>query len=258
MRSEAGGATEATYELVISVDARRSGAYDDSGKTRMREQLYRVLEGAFTQARVPMSAVHLEDRGDGVLAAVAGRVPPTLLLGLWVVEVHEQLRAENGALRIPLGLRIGMHVGPVRHDAKGISGRAVDHACRLADSDTVRQALDAAAGADLIVVVSESLYEDVVRSGGKFVEPEQYTEARLRVKEGEARAWYLLPGRPRTGPAPAPARPGTAHRPPDRLAGGGQPPGEVQVMVHGDMSTHSGNLYQAPVHIGRKGGDGRA
>ncbi|MFT2015949.1 hypothetical protein ACMA1D_08920 [Streptomyces sp. 796.1] len=195
MDQEPGDAAEARYELVISVDARGSGGWDDTEKPRMRARVYRVLESAFGQAKVARDAVHLEDRGDGVLVSVAGRVAVTRLLGLWLVEVHEHLREENRELRTPLGLRIGLHVGPVRHDARGISGRAVDLACRLADAPVARELL-AAEGADLVVVVSHALYEDVVSSGGKFIHPERYAPARLLLKEGEVTAWCQVPGRP--------------------------------------------------------------
>ncbi|KUN89772.1 hypothetical protein AQJ66_01450 [Streptomyces bungoensis] len=269
MNHDATELTEEHYELVISVDARRSGQYDDVDKTRMRERIYRVVETAFAHASVAGDALHLEDRGDGVLASVAGRIAASRLLGLWLVEVHEQLRHENRDLRVPLGLRIGMHVGPVRHDPRGISGRAVDLACRLADSAVARQLLDAE-GADLVVATSQSLYEDVVSSGGKFIEPAYYSRAGLRLKEGEVTAWFHLPGRPAPeipGPqAPATEQPGEpagtdgaddfeglqeaplartpAHRP-DRRSG------STQITVHGDMSQHHDNVYQQPVHIGR-------
>ncbi|UIX32449.1 hypothetical protein [Streptomyces sp. GQFP] len=196
--------SEARYELVISVDARRSGQYDDIDRPRMRARIYRVVETAFTHAKVARDAVHMEDRGDGVLLSVSARIPVTRLLGLWTVELHENLRDENRALKVPLGLRIGMHVGPVRHDPHGISGRAVDLACRLADSAAARELLDAE-GADLVLVTSNSLYEDVVRGGGKFIEPERYTSARLTLKEGETTAWFHLPGRAAAGSPRTPA-----------------------------------------------------
>ncbi|MFJ9415250.1 hypothetical protein ACIRPT_13915 [Streptomyces sp. NPDC101227] len=274
--------TEARYELVISVDARRSGDYDDVDKPRMRARIYRILEAAFVGANVARDAVHMEDRGDGVLLSVAGRIAVTRLLGLWMVEVHENLRDENRALRVPLGLRVGMHVGPVRHDDRGISGRAVDLACRLADSPVARQLLDAER-ADLVLVTSQSLYEDVVSSGGKFIEPAHYAPARLELKEGEVTAWFRLPGR--TAPvmpvgeaggagaaqgageaaAVGEAAPAAGTRPPvegDAGAGAADTdaddrPGASgdRYTVHGDMSRHSGNVYQQPVHIGRITGD---
>ncbi|MFF1741370.1 hypothetical protein [Streptomyces mirabilis] len=267
--------TEARYELVISVDARRSGEYDDVDKQRMRERIYRVLEAAFTHAKVARDAVHMEDRGDGVLLSVAGRIAVTRLLGLWMVEVHENLRDENRGLRVPLGLRVGMHVGPVRHDGRGISGRAVDLACRLADSPLARRLLDAER-ADLVLVTSQSLYEDVVSSGGKFIEPAHYSSARLELKEGEVTAWFHLPGRPapQIPAAPVPPAAPAGDPPPtaDTTAGHAGHADDVEDVqdvkcddpadgpgahytVHGDMSQHSDNVYQQPVHIGRITGD---
>ncbi|MFD4179291.1 hypothetical protein [Streptomyces anulatus] len=195
MEHDALDAGEARYELVISVDARRSGQYGDAEKPRMRERIYRVLETAFAQAGVGRDAVHMEDRGDGVLVSVPGRIAVTRLLGLWMVEVHENLREENRSLLVPLGLRVAMHVGPVRHDSRGISGRAVDLTCRLADSAVARQLLDRER-ADLVLAVSDSLYVDVVSAGGKFIEPARFSSARLALKEGEVSAWFHLPGRP--------------------------------------------------------------
>ncbi|MFD7700808.1 hypothetical protein [Streptomyces caelestis] len=276
--------TEAHYELVISVDARRSGEYDDVDKPRMRDRIYRVVETAFTHAKVARDAVHMEDRGDGVLLSVASRIAVSRLLGLWLVEAHEKLRDENRGLAVPLGLRVGMNVGPVRHDGRGISGRAVDLACRLADSSVARGLLDAEK-ADLVLVVSSSLYEDAVRGGGKFIEPAHYSPARLALKEGEVTAWFHLPGRPApeipdtvpaTPPARTPAAGPDAARPgegggagegggTEDVGGGTEDVGGgthghrpdrsgVRYDVAGDVSHHHHNEYRGNVHIGRNTG----
>ncbi|MGQ4717935.1 hypothetical protein ACUN22_30180 [Streptomyces anulatus] len=289
MEHDALDAGEARYELVISVDARRSGQYSDAEKPRMRERIYRVLETAFAQAGVGRDAVHMEDRGDGVLVSVPGRIAVTRLLGLWMVEVHENLREENRSLLVPLGLRVAMHVGPVRHDSRGISGRAVDLTCRLADSAVARQLLDRER-ADLVLAVSDSLYVDVVSAGGKFIEPARFSPARLALKEGEFSAWFHLPGRPAPDIGPiAPEEPSTpAGGPPaapvggpeaalaamdaalaaraaaaagrrvDDSDGGGDgddEDGGDRYRAQGDLSVHRNNVYQQPVHIGRVTGD---
>ncbi|MFJ9890873.1 hypothetical protein ACIQRW_34185 [Streptomyces sp. NPDC091287] len=274
MEHDALDAGEARYELVISVDARRSGQYGDADKPRMRERIYRVLETAFAQAGVGRDAVHMEDRGDGVLVSVPGRIAVTRLLGLWMVEVHENLREENRSLLVPLGLRVAMHVGPVRHDSRGISGRAVDLTCRLADSSVARQLLDREQ-ADLVLAVSDSLYVDVVSAGGKFIEPARFSRARLALKEGEVSAWFHLPGRPAPGIGPiAPEEPGpTASGPAGAPAAGADASpaaaaperarddrddeededgdASARYTARGDLSVHQHNVYQQPVHIGR-------
>ncbi|MFD0041051.1 hypothetical protein ACFVIZ_25855 [Streptomyces anulatus] len=289
MEHDALDAGEARYELVISVDARRSGQYSDAEKPRMRERIYRVLETAFAQAGVGRDAVHMEDRGDGVLVSVPGRIAVTRLLGLWMVEVHENLREENRSLLVPLGLRVAMHVGPVRHDSRGISGRAVDLTCRLADSAVARQLLDRER-ADLVLAVSDSLYADVISAGGKFIEPARFSSARLALKEGEVSAWFHLPGRP--APDIGPIAPEEPSAPAGGPAGGpaaapvGGPEAALAAMdaalaartaaaagrrvddsdgddedgadryrAQGDLSVHRNNVYQQPVHIGRVTGD---
>ncbi|OKI49790.1 hypothetical protein AMK17_37345 [Streptomyces sp. CB00072] len=285
MEHDALDAGEARYELVISVDARRSGQYSDAEKPRMRERIYRVLETAFAQAGVGRDAVHMEDRGDGVLVSVPGRIAVTRLLGLWMVEVHENLREENRSLLVPLGLRVAMHVGPVRHDSRGISGRAVDLTCRLADSAVARQLLDRER-ADLVLAVSDSLYLDVVSAGGKFIEPARFSQARLALKEGEVPAWFHLPGRPAPGIGPiAPEEPSAPAGGPAAAPVGGPEAalaamdaalaaraaaaagrrvddsdgddegGADRYQAQGDLSVHRNNVYQQPVHIGRVTGD---
>ncbi|MEW2069808.1 hypothetical protein [Streptomyces sp. NPDC007346] len=257
-------AGEARYELVISVDARRSGQYGDAEKPLMRERIYRVLETAFTQARVARDALHLEDRGDGVLISVPGRIAVARLLGLWIVEVHENLRQENRSLLVPLGLRVAMHVGPVRRDGRGISGHAVDLTCRLADSSVARRLLDRER-ADLVLAVSDSLYLEVVAAGGKFIDPARYAPARLTLKEGEVTAWFHLPGRPspvirETGPD-EPATPPPVGPAPFVLADEDDHDGDhedededgeesVQYLARNNLYVHRDNVYEQSVHIG--------
>ncbi|MFD8006077.1 SAV_2336 N-terminal domain-related protein [Streptomyces mirabilis] len=225
-------------ELVIMVDARASGMYNDVDRRATRAQMFRMLESAFDYADVPEDAVHMEDRGDGVLIAVAGQISPTQLLGPWLVNVYEELRNENRRRRTLLRLRIGMHDGPVRHDHLGISGSTVDHACRLTDSAVTRKLLDAEEG-DLLVVASQSLYEGVIRYGGRFIEPARYSSARLELKQGEAIAWFHLLGRP------APDIPVilTQRKRPDELVSIMQ---EVTLLLEGITVPLKGGMYPEP------------
>jgi hypothetical protein len=196
----------AVYKCLLSVDARASGGYLDGAKKRMRAQIYTLARGAFAAAGVGQAMVHMEDRGDGFIAAVDARVPPVQLVGRWLAEVHDRQRRENEHLARRLGLRVAIHVGPVEHDDEGLSGAAMDFVCRLADSQTARDVLERS-GRDLVCVVSDSLYHDVVRHGGHFVEPSAYLAGRVELKEGPATAWFHVPGEPRP-PVPG-AEPGT-------------------------------------------------
>ncbi|MFC8094819.1 SAV_2336 N-terminal domain-related protein [Streptomyces sp. NPDC057301] len=181
--------------LVIVVDTVASGIYSDSSARDMRARMYRVLERALEYAGVPRDAVHMNDRGDGVLIAVDGHIPSARLVGPWLMSVYEELRYENRERRTRLKLRVGMHNGHVMHDHMGIVGSAVNHATQLVDSPIARNLLDAA-DADLLVGASESLYEGVIRNGDGFIDPARYSPVRLQFKQGEAIAWFHMPGRP--------------------------------------------------------------
>lgn len=186
----------AVYKFLMSVDARGSGRYLDNAKLRMRRRIYACADDAFDSSGVGRALIHREDRGDGFIAAVDARVPPAQLIGPWLAELYQGLRDGNEELSVPLGLRVGMHVGPVQHDDDGMAGEAVDQVCRLADSDMTRDVL-AHSGRDLVCVVSDSLYQAVVKHGGRFMEPSTYRAARLMLKEGPVTAWFHIPGETR-------------------------------------------------------------
>ncbi|MFC9281767.1 hypothetical protein [Streptomyces collinus] len=186
----------AVYKTLMSVDTRGSGGYLDGAKRRMRARIYDLAHASFAATGVAKSMLHLEDRGDGFIAAVDARIPPVRLLGTWLAEMHQRQRAGNEDLARRLGLRVGLHVGPVEHDEEGLSGHAMDLVCRLADAPVTRTVLEHS-GRDLVLVVSDSLHHEVVRHGGRFVEPSAYRPARVALKEGPVTAWFHVPGEAR-------------------------------------------------------------
>ncbi|QCX80713.1 hypothetical protein C9F11_35650 [Streptomyces sp. YIM 121038] len=196
---------EAVHRLVVSADVKGAGRLGHQAKLRSRRAMYEVFEAAFAAVGVG-GQVHVEDRGDGVLAALAPQVPPAAMVGLWLEEVHQGLREHNRGVREPLRLRIAMHGGPVSHDGRGLVGRAVDLTCRLCDSEPARAILAADDGVDVVFVVSDVLYRSVVAEGGRFVEPEHYRPLPVRAKETDEVAWFHVPRRTRP-PLPAPVAP---------------------------------------------------
>ncbi|MER5300701.1 hypothetical protein ABT039_14725 [Streptomyces lasiicapitis] len=206
---------EAVHRLVVSADVKGSGRLGHQAKLQSRRGMYGIFESAFDAVAVGGGQVHLEDRGDGVLAALAPEVPPVDLVGLWLEEVYQGVRAHNAGLSDRLRLRIAMHAGPVSHDGRGLVGRAVDLTCRLCDSREAKEILAADDAIDLVFVVSDGLYRSVVVEGGRFVEPEHYRPIPVQAKETDEVAWFHVPRRTQP-PVPRP-------RPPARPTGVGVP-----------------------------------
>ncbi|MEU3917680.1 hypothetical protein [Streptomyces sp. NPDC029004] len=186
----------AVHRLVVFADACGSGELGLEAKKRMRAAMYEAFAEAYASVGIEPGRVHQEDRGDGILAALEPEVPPTLMVGRWVDTLYESLRELNGGSAQRLRLRVGMNAGLVLNDGKGLVGRAVDLACRLCDSAAAKRVMANAVDADLLIVVSDWLYANVVAEGGRYVEPGHYRQAPVKNKETDEAAWFLIPRRP--------------------------------------------------------------
>ncbi|MFD7572377.1 hypothetical protein ACFV6U_17905 [Streptomyces sp. NPDC059810] len=241
---EVGGEACGIHRFVVFGDICGSGTLDLAEKKHQRAAMYAAFDDAYSSVGVEPGTFHQEDRGDGILVALRPDVPPTLMVGRWIDTLYESLRAHNQGRVRPLRLRIGMNAGLVTQDRHGLVGRAVDLAARLCDSAPAKRIMNETPEIDLVVVVSDWLYGNVVADGGRYVEPDHYRSARIRSKETDEAAWFHVPRRPappligRDGelppegePAPAgePAAAGEPGAPGGRApAGGGPPPPSVR------------------------------
>ncbi|MCP9956821.1 hypothetical protein [Streptomyces sudanensis] len=265
----------AIHRLVVYGDACASGTLGIDAKRRMRAAMYASFGEAYAAVGVDPGHVHQEDRGDGILAALRPDVPPTLMVGRWVDTLYESLREHNAGRDPRLRMRVGMNAGLVLDDGEGLVGRAVDLACRLCDSAAAKDVMARADDADLLVVVSGWLYDNVVSEGGRYVEPGHYRPARVRAKETDETAWFHIPrrsapplpgdpgGRPagvrdrtpgaaRTGGGPTPG-----DGPPPRTADA--PPSGRSYRAGGDLQVFEGNTIRGGftgIRKDRDGGEG--
>ncbi|MDH2387885.1 hypothetical protein QCN29_03595 [Streptomyces sp. HNM0663] len=246
---------QALNRLVVSVDAEGSSRRDAKGKLRLRDTVYRVVHAASAAIGVPSETVHLEDRGDGVLLAMDPAVPPQHMVGIWLEEVYQQLREEQHATdpASRVRLRIAMHMGPVTDDGRGLVGGTVDIACGLCDCPEARAVLTAAESSDLVFVASQLLYDTVIAEGGRFVEPEHYRSAAVRVKGKPQSAWLYVPRLPAppfpvprdSGPPPGPG-PHPGPEPAGTAQGGaaqGAAAGPVRTAEDPPLSAPAAPLY---------------
>ncbi|MFB7587704.1 hypothetical protein [Streptomyces sp. NPDC056169] len=183
------------HRFVVFGDICGSGTLDMAEKQLHRTAMYAAFDEAYASVGVEPGTFHQEDRGDGVLAALRPDMPPRLMVGRWIDTLYESLRAQNTGRSRRLRLRIGMNAGLVVQDRHGLVGRAVDLAARLCDSPTAKRIMAETPDVDLLVVVSDWLYGNVVAEGGRYVEPDHYRRARIRSKETDEAAWFHVPRR---------------------------------------------------------------
>lgn len=242
--ASSGAGAGAIHRLVVFGDAVGSGSWSMDAKRRMRAAMYEAFGEAYAAIGVEPGTVHQEDRGDGILGALRPEVPPSLMVGRWIDTMYESLREHNAGRRERLRMRVGMNAGLVLEDGHGLVGRAVDLACRLCDSPTAKQVMTAAPDADLLVVVSDWLYGNVVVEGGRYVEPGHYRQARVRSKETDETAWFHIPRRP-APPLPPFDETDGGDGSGDPETGGGPTRGDGPPPTEAPLTPTKGNRYQA-------------
>ncbi|MCC9310933.1 hypothetical protein LN042_28340 [Kitasatospora sp. RB6PN24] len=248
---------EALHHWIVVVDIEGFSSRPNPIQASLRAALYQVVEESLDRAGVPAEGVVSEDRGDGVLLLVPAGVSPVLLVGPLIRALDDGLRQKAAvhSAAHALRLRVSLHQGLAGQDDRGWSGDAVNTAFRLVDADPVKAALAAATGANLVFVVSQEVYQGVVRHAYQSVDAAAYLPVRLTVKHGVVLdAWITVPGYPAppgvtaapTEPEPQPD-PEPAVRPGPSAAGGRRRPAasvlfEFHGDVHGDQI--AGDKYQ--------------
>jgi hypothetical protein len=167
----------------------------DLHRHKIRTALYDGLRRSFDDTGIPYAACYQEDRGDGALVAVPPTVDTTVLLTSLVQRLRAAVRQHND-VSVPsarMQLRLAVHTGIVHSDAEGLVGTAVNHAFRILEAPQLKQVLRRS-GAEVALITSERVYDDVIRHGLGLVNPAEYRQVEMEVKETLARAWITVPG----------------------------------------------------------------
>ncbi|MFI6730368.1 hypothetical protein NRF20_05775 [Streptomyces sp. R-74717] len=214
---------------LLVVDMKGYSRIPEARMAPARFDLNSILDTVFDQSGLDMPRRvdgAFGDTGDGGIFVLPAR-DTTRLVDPLLGHLNAALSRYDKNARLHSGpeirLRASVHVGPV--SLPGRRNRAVVEACRLVDSEAVREALDAAEahGAYLAAVVSEIAFRRTVRDGRTLdLDERHFLRATARVDgkpEFEEPCRLLVPGvspvllgpsitdaaGPRPSPAPAPA-----------------------------------------------------
>ncbi len=185
---------EPMHRTFLVVDVENSSQLDNSQLAAMRSTLYRVLDEVSDRTG---SVVARDDRGDGCLLILNLPVLETLdrVVGSVMAGVH----AHNHTVG-PLDwmrIRVAVHEGYVHKDDQGWSSDALTATFRLNEADVVKGTLKNASRAAGVIVVSDHVYQGVVRHNYRpSVISAEYRSAEVATKEGAVRAWLRVPGYP--------------------------------------------------------------
>jgi hypothetical protein len=191
--------------LVAVIDAEAYSLRSHPEQFGLQHRLDAVVRAGLAAAGVRRRRVEVQDRGDGQLLVLpAGideaRALPGLLRGLLGALGEDASRWDS---QPRLRMRAALSQGVVHLGATGYVGRAVVEACRMVDSDEVRDELRAVANADLCLVVGDDLYRDVVAQGYGGVPGDGFRRIVVPSKGTDLQAWVRALSDAALGPDPA-------------------------------------------------------
>jgi class 3 adenylate cyclase len=168
---------------------------DDDIRRYLHERLYAYLQQAFDRSGVPWAECFCEDRGDGALIVVPPEIPVKGLIDPLPDKLRGLIRRHNhvSAPAADMQLRVAAHIGPLEHDGHGFVGTDVNFAFRMLDARSLKARL-AQSGAELGLIVSDDVYEKLIRRCPTLVDPGAFQAVRFQTKNTRARAWTYLPG----------------------------------------------------------------
>lgn len=189
---------EVTRSIVL-VDIQGSAMVPDYEQARRREWLRSTLKESTRRLCLEWSDLDPVDRGDGVrllvpehgasLTSVVDGVPGHLGGRL---REHARMSADAHRLKV----RLVVHTGFVHRSPDDWNGDSLVHAARLVDAEAAKQLLTERADVGLATILSDRVFEEVVRSRRSRFAEEEYHRITVDLRRGGdpglATAWVHL------------------------------------------------------------------
>ncbi|MEU1788258.1 hypothetical protein ABZ553_20770 [Streptomyces sparsogenes] len=181
--------------LCMAADVESYSRRHTPSQAAVQADLVRVLEEAAAFSGLNHTAWSRQPQGDQEFAVLPVDTPEAVVLGVFVRHLSKLLgernanRAESDRMRLRLAIDFG--VAPTA--ALGYSGPTAVAVARYLNAAPLKRVLNAIDTTDLAVMVSDRLYQDVVRSCGEGLDPEHYVKVHIEEKEFSGYGWVYVP-----------------------------------------------------------------
>jgi hypothetical protein len=182
--------------LCLAADIEQYSRFDTPDQQAAQGQLVRMLRAAAERSGLDHSKWSTQPQGDLEFAVLPHGTPEQVVLGEYVTHLAAELGGYNATRRAAgrMRLRLAVDTGVAATAALGFSGPAPIAVARYLNAPEVKQALAAARSASLAVVVSDRLYQDVVRSRLHGLDQGHYQRIHVQQKGFAGYGWVQLPG----------------------------------------------------------------
>jgi len=200
------------YRLVVAVDVEKYSTRDAREQLRAQTELQRILNVAAKNTGLDQREWYEQVSGDGELVVLPDDVDVSVVVGDFTCQLEIMLaefnrRALTGKR---LRLRVAMHHGTLLPGPFGPAGDAPIVVSRLLDAKPLRRLLADQQDRDLALIVSQTLYQDVVRTGFCSLDPDEFQPVRVNAKGVQYHGFVRSQEEERTPAALRPASGGGA------------------------------------------------
>ncbi|WP_109598147.1 hypothetical protein [Actinoplanes xinjiangensis] len=184
--------------IVVAADMESYSKRNNVLQYRAQSAFRQIMDDAASVVGLRRVDWQIQQGGDGELAILPASASERAVAGRLAPVADQLLREYNQGLapEARVRLRLAVHQGLVHLEgANGFPGDAVIDTCRLVDSPQVKRALRDFPDANVALVVSDSLYRDVIEHY-RDLRPDQFARVRAEIPEKNfsAAAWIYVPG----------------------------------------------------------------
>lgn len=181
--------------LMVAVDAAGYGGQDETRQAATQGALVEILDRAAVRVGLNRADWVRQPGGDGELSVLPVGEPETVVVDDFVRAVAKALAAHNEPLRpeYRMRLRLAVHHGVATPAANGFTGQGPVVLNRLLHSAPAQQALAGSERADLVLVLSDRVFEDVIVQRRTSLRSWNFRKVAVQTKELRTSAWLWLP-----------------------------------------------------------------
>jgi class 3 adenylate cyclase len=176
------------YRPVLAIDVEKYSARNAWQQFVVQRDLRAVIDSAAKAAMVNLEDSYQQPGGDGELVVLPDDVDMPRLVEVFPRRLGQRLRELNDGwpLQERLRVRLAIHYGTLSWGPFGPAGDAPIEADRLLNAKSVKQFLALRQDLDVALVVSNSVYRDVVLTGFCALDLGKFRPIRVRSKG----IWY--------------------------------------------------------------------
>jgi hypothetical protein len=179
-----------TPRLGFVVDIVGFGQRDAEQRDDLAHRLAALVAGLVADLGLERSDTMREVAGDSTAVFLPVGMASPYVLPRLIAAASERLARDNRRYRDRMRLRMAVGSGVLGTGPLGLTGQLVVDLHRLVDSDQLREAIAADEEADLALLVTHTVHDEVVRPG--YLAGKDFTPVEITTKEFAATAWLRL------------------------------------------------------------------